>query len=380
MINVLYVCTDWYETEGSTASLVNLIHSTHGRVHPIVLLNGHGKVETQLADQGVETIVAPFFYLWEKPKRLLTAVRHPSRTTWFRRLTLNNRCCRQVKQQLGDRKIDIVHSNTSVADVGAALAKTLHAKHVWHIRESLQQLNIHPYGGMKRLKRRINQADLRIVISHALLEQWKLNSENTVVLHDAVVRELPEPSHEARQKQILFCAAELNDFKGAPLAVEAFCKSKLVDCQLVMIGNYTESYHNKLIAIAEAYGMSDHLHFLGYRSDIEAYYRSAAAFLMCSKFEGLGRVTLEAMAYGCPVLALATGGTTDFVHHGQTGWLFHTMEECAATLQQVVQSDVSEVVQAARQLIADEYTESTYGQQIISLYQSLMSSCHASLS
>lgn len=372
MINVLYICTDWDEVEGSTASLVNMIHATRDTVHPIVLLNQPGKVENHLHNLGIETIVAPFFYLWEHSKRLKTALHHPTRTALYRRITLNRQCCRQVMRQLGRQKIDIVHSNTCVADIGASLAKQLKARHVWHIRESLIHLNIHPYGGMRRLQRLIGQADARIMISGALRDQWHLHQERTVVIHDAIFSTLPHIDNANRQKQILFCAAELNDFKGTPMAVVAFCKAHLEGYRLVLAGNYSESYRNKLLTLATTYGVADKLDFIGYQDNLEPLYRSSSAFLMCSKFEGLGRVTLEAMAYGCPVVALNTGGTTDFIHAGETGWLFNTVDECANLLQQVIVSDTSRIIQSARELIASEYTESVYGQHINNLYTSLI--------
>lgn len=372
MINALYICTDWDEVEGSTASLVNMIHATRDTVHPIVLLSHHGKVENYLHELGIETVVAPFFYLWEQPKRLITALHHPTRATLYRRLTLNGQCCRKVVQQLNNQRIDIVHSNTTVADIGVLFAQRLNAKHVWHIRESLEHLNIHPYGGMQRLRHLIEQADARIVISNALRNHWQLPKENTFVIHDAIFPSLPQNIETRRQKQILFCAAELNDFKGTSLAVEAFCKANLDDYRLVLTGNCSKPYQTQLLNLAAEYNMSDKLDFVGYQNNMEPFYCSSSAFLMCSKFEGLGRVTLEAMAYGCPVVALATGGTTDFIHDGETGWFFTTADECAKLLQQITSSDNSHLVQSARELIASEYTESVYGQHITNLYNSLI--------
>ena len=56
---------------------------------------------------------------------------------------------------------------------------------------------------------------------------------------------------------------------------------------------------------------------------------------MTSEFEALGRVTAEAMFYGCPVIAHATGGTLDLVKDGETGYLYNTIDECAELIRKV---------------------------------------------
>lgn len=373
MINVLYICTDWHKAEGSSLSLLNLINATRSEVNPIVLLSHQGEVEEMFHNNNIETIVSPFFYLWEKPKKIITAIHHPTRTRLFRRLFLNRQCCYQVLRKIHNRPIDIVHTNTSITDIGVSLAKYLRAKHVWHIRENLTALNINPYGGFIRLKRLINAADARIVISQAILTHWNFPKGNTFLLHDAVLPALPMPHPIQRQPQILFCAAEISDFKGAPIAVEAFCRANLKDYKLVLAGNCSDTYRQKLLFIADRYGLSSNLIFIGYQSNMVPHYLSASAFLMCSQFEGLGRVTLEAMAYGCPVIAYADGGTTDFITHGETGWLFSTVDECAQLLHKVITADCKAITKSARELVGIEYTEKNYGDRIINLYHSLIS-------
>jgi len=64
------------------------------------------------------------------------------------------------------------------------------------------------------------------------------------------------------------------------------------------------------------------------QSDIAAFYRASDAFVMNSqggatgRGECFGRVTIEAMAFGLPVLGTAAGGTAEIVVDGDTGLLF----------------------------------------------------------
>ena len=69
MLTVLYICTD-VEFAGSSKSLYNMIESLDGQLQPIVLLSAKGGVYDYFRDAGIQCIVQPFFYLWEKPKKL----------------------------------------------------------------------------------------------------------------------------------------------------------------------------------------------------------------------------------------------------------------------------------------------------------------------
>ncbi len=85
----------------------------------------------------------------------------------------------------------------------------------------------------------------------------------------------------------------------------------------------------ELRARAEALGLAAQVEFTGMVSDAELRARFAAcdAFVLPAvrdrkgDVEGLGVVLLEALAYGKPVIASASGGIVDIVRDGETGLL-----------------------------------------------------------
>jgi len=61
--------------------------------------------------------------------------------------------------------------------------------------------------------------------------------------------------------------------------------------------------------------------FTGFRADVPDVTAAVDIAVLPSAFEGMGRVLLEAMAAGKPVVASNVGGIPDLVEHGRTGLL-----------------------------------------------------------
>jgi glycosyltransferase involved in cell wall biosynthesis len=69
-------------------------------------------------------------------------------------------------------------------------------------------------------------------------------------------------------------------------------------------------------------GLGDRTHFLGFRSDIPPLMAACDLVAHTSTApEPFGRVIVEAMLCGRPVIAAAAGGAVELVQPGQTGWL-----------------------------------------------------------
>ena len=71
--------------------------------------------------------------------------------------------------------------------------------------------------------------------------------------------------------------------------------------------------------------------FLGWRDDIADLMQIFDIFILPSLNEGMGRVLVEAMAAGKPVIASHVGGIPDLVKHGKTGILVKPADEYALT-------------------------------------------------
>ncbi len=93
---------------------------------------------------------------------------------------------------------------------------------------------------------------------------------------------------------------------------------------------------------------SGRVSFLGWRDDIPEIMQILDIFVLPSLNEGMGRVLVEAMAAGKPVVASRVGGIPDLVKHGQNGLL-------------VEPGDITGLSVAIRKLLIDKKMQDEMG-------------------
>jgi glycosyltransferase involved in cell wall biosynthesis len=109
--------------------------------------------------------------------------------------------------------------------------------------------------------------------------------------------------------------------KGFDLLVAALPElvARVPGAQLLLIGDGAE--RGALEARAAALGVADHLHLGGAGSDVIGLLPAADVLAAPSRNEGMGRVLVEAMALGLPVVGTRVGGIADVILDGQCGLL-----------------------------------------------------------
>lgn len=377
MITVLYICAD-IELRGSTRSLSDLIDSVRDEVTPVVLLKEYGIAYDHFTKKGIECIVCRYQMMLLSAHPWRDFIRRPwgwypinyFRTDW--------RCKRYLKKYFKGRKIDLVHTNTSPMTIGKQLAKLFNVPHVWHVREGLDT-GVHIpggiYGGFQRLRKIIDHADARIVISPQMQMRWQFREDNTWIIPDAIGKAADKCIEKDKSPYILFCSWFITKEKGIYTVLEAYSKSGLSNdgISLMILGKCNDGRKKELVSIAKKYGVNpEKLIFLPPQLNIRPYFAKAKAFVTASLNEGLGRVTAEAMLYGCPVIALASGGTIDLVNDRENGYLFTSTDECAKLMREVCLSPQESIVQQAQADVISSLTQEVYGPKILNVYKEVL--------
>lgn len=130
--------------------------------------------------------------------------------------------------------------------------------------------------------------------------------------------------------------------KGPMYLLQAMAKvwQQNPECELVYVGR--GDLEEELKATAASLGVADKVRFLGWREDIYNIMPLFDLFALPSLNEGMGRVLVEAMAAGKPLVASEVGGVPDLVTPGATGILVPPgdVEALAAAIAEILNDPV----------------------------------------
>jgi D-inositol-3-phosphate glycosyltransferase len=118
---------------------------------------------------------------------------------------------------------------------------------------------------------------------------------------------------------------------------------------LLLVGDSTlhegDAYRKQLLYDIKRLQLEEFVHLQGHTAQVAEFYECLDCFLMCSKGETFGTVTIEAMAYETPIIATNSGGSPEILDHGRCGQLY-------------TPGDASALAQCIAQVATDKYTTS----------------------
>ncbi len=139
------------------------------------------------------------------------------------------------------------------------------------------------------------------------------------------IRLLPYVSHSQKKADhaIIF-AGRLEKFKGLEYALRALPEivRRFPDTILTIAGSGKDKA--ELEALAQSLGITQHVRFLGYvphSAMPEIYGNSTIAVVPSIWPEVCSRSGIEAMSAGLPIVGSNVGGSPDWLHDGETGYL-----------------------------------------------------------
>jgi len=159
-------------------------------------------------------------------------------------------------------------------------------------------------------------------------------------------RDVQKPDLIQPDWKVILVAARISKSKRHDLALSAFEKIAPSDprLHLVCVGAKDQldpGLHDNLMMKAGQSQFSDRIHWVGQADDMRPWYKSADILLFPAENEAFGRVLVEAMACGVPVIATRSGGVPEIVREEIDGIL-------------VTPGDTGELAKAVLRLLKDE--------------------------
>jgi len=230
---------------------------------------------------------------------------------------------------------DVVYTNTLAVWVGAVAAWIVRLPHIWHIHEFMKEDHgmIFHLGETLSL-RLVDRLSAKVIANSRAVERKLkkyIDERKIEVIYYSV--EMPYQgqfdqtlSWRSVNNWSFICVlvGRLDESKGQTDAIRAI--GELVrdgfSVGLIIIGDGDKSYRHRIQCLICKEKLESYVKLLGYASDPFNLVRSADVVLMCSRNEAFGRVTVEAMKLGKPVIGAASGGTVELIRDGVNGLLY----------------------------------------------------------
>jgi glycosyltransferase involved in cell wall biosynthesis len=310
---------------------------------PIILLTNSGPLQDILEKEGLSVYVQNLGILRRKyvsPQGLLN------------RLSKNLKAYRFLTELHLKYQFELVYSNTLAVIVGAYWAKRRQIPHIWHIHEILPG----PGPLVKMLAGLLDQSTPRpIAVSQAVAEHWKplLKKSKIEVIHNG----LPYADFQVEysdtkaklglspEQVIIGMIGRINPGKGQLFFLELADRlsKKFPKTHFILVGDPFPGYEPILEEIRNEIrdkGLESKVNYLGFRDDIPKVMAALDVFVLPSILpDSFPTVILEAMAAAKPVVATRSGGASEMVLEGETGFLIpiSSVEKGVEALQKLIQ-------------------------------------------
>lgn len=306
---------------GAERSLLALVReAVQARGHRVtVALPADGPLHAEVAGLGADVAILP--------TRLWMGRRHNLGVGTARLLQAAASVAR-YRRHVARARPDVVVSNSAVVPAGAFAARMAGVPHVWVVRESLltnpSLRSALPRPAIARTIARL--ADGVVAISEyvrgQLLSVAPAARPKLRVIPPSIVPRVtsfePRAERDGHKLERLVLLGRHTPEKGQRDAIEALgiCVSRGRSFELELAGVGGPEARQALRDLALAHGVGGLVHTSEWTDDPYPLYSWADATLMLSRNEAYGRVTVESLMSGTPVIGFRSGATTEILAGG----------------------------------------------------------------
>ena len=305
-------------SERSLCELVAELIEDHGTSCTVVC-PGNGPLVDRLHATGAATLVEATLCWWTvRPAQMLESG-----------LRNGARALLKLVPLLQNIKPDIVYTQSMTIPWGACAAALLDKPHIWSIGE-FGELDhgltfADPFPDV--LEQIKSGASFIRTTSEAvrltLFPDLPFDRVRTIYRHSSPIL-VSEPSTTAFRRTgatRLAVFGTLCEGKAQLDAVQATAQlvARGRDVELLLAGYSNRDYQKKVETAIAQHGLEDRINFCGFLSEPYPAMLAADIVLVCSRNEAFGRVVVEGMKLGRPVIYPESGGIPEYMVDGVTG-------------------------------------------------------------
>ena len=224
----------------------------------------------------------------------------------------------------------LIVTNAVVSPAGAIAAGWSRRPHVWYLHEYA----IEQQGLTFHLGHRASMAVMRALTDTFLVNsetcrtayaRWLPGRKLHRIDYAVDVPSLPDLGRSSRDEPLrLVLVGRRVPAKGPADAILAVGRllAAGVNVELELIGGADKIYDEKLRRLVAENGADGRIRFIDAHDGHLSRVAAADVALMCSRCDAFGRVTIEAMKLGKPVIGAAAGATPELIKHEWNGMLY----------------------------------------------------------
>lgn len=334
-MNILFICNK-AEIGGAINSLLSLVVLLKKKgINPIMVTpNKNGIVKKFCRENNIQCYYSPYYRIGYafNTSPLRKTIKLLLLPYYFLANKIVNRISLKIlSKKINFKNISYIHTNVNRDDFGILLSKKFNIKHIMHLRE---------YGTddfqCKYLKRNIykyfnDNTDIFIAISKSIKDfyiQKGINPSKIKVVYNGV------DNHKIIRKKYvktvndkikIIVLSGISKEKGQEQIIDAI---NLLDKKIIknitidFFGKGTNEYINYLKKKISNYKLNDNFNFIGYNNKVYELIQQYDIAITPSKKEAFGRVTIEYMFAGVPVIASDTGANPELINDNKYGLLY----------------------------------------------------------
>lgn len=179
---------------------------------------------------------------------------------------------------------------------------------------------------------------------------------------------------------IIILPGRLTSWKGQDVFIEAIAQIKNVSFVALLVGDTDENsgFTKRLQEKIEHYSLTEKVKLVGHCSDMAAAMLVADIVVSASSTqpEAFGKIAIEAMAMGRPVIATRHGGSLETVKDNETGWLVEpaNSSDLAETVRRVLSNPeaMKRAGEKGMKWVNESFTACIMCEKSLELYRNLL--------
>lgn len=373
MLRILYIGNEG-TLGGAMLSLIDYLQVAKDILVPIVVVPAAGSASETIKSIGVSCHIVPF----ERDYGKKDSTYEEKKNTVF----INNYIAgREIAEIAVRENVDIIHTNSSVSNVGAIASVIANIPHVWHVRELLEEHYDSAFYD-ERLKCELLRCASKIITiseyaKRCFFQKYSIDSR---MIYNGISFSNDVYDAPLNSRGTFLNLGVISTNKGQWDAVRAvhLLKNKGINTKLYIVGNGNGKVVWCIKQYIKKHALETYIEIIPFTRDLAKVRKECAFSIICSRGEALGRVTVEAMAANSIPIGADSGGTSELIgEDGERGFLYAwgNYNQLAEKMQYVLslpEKDKDVIKTRMRRFAWDTFDVNRYARTMYDLYNDVI--------